>query len=87
VEALRAIGWTVDAPPAAMYLWLPVPAATSEWEFVGALLDDAGVVVTPGSAFGPGGAGYFRISLVAEPPVLRQAIAGVGEVCAARGWR
>ena len=87
VEALRAIGWTVDAPPAAMYVWLPVPAATTEWEFVGALLDDAGVVVTPGSAFGPGGEGYFRISLVAELAVLRQAIARIGEVCSARGWR
>jgi LL-diaminopimelate aminotransferase len=87
VEALRAIGWAVEAPPAAMYVWLPVPAATDEWTFVGALLDDAAVVVTPGSAFGPGGAGYFRISLVAEPAVLRQAIARMGEVCAARGWR
>jgi aspartate/methionine/tyrosine aminotransferase len=70
-----------------MYVWLRVPAATTEWEFVGALLDDAGVVVTPGSAFGPGGTGYFRISLVAEPPVLRQAIGRMGEVCTARGWR
>ena len=86
VHALREAGWSVDAPPAAMYVWLPVPAATTEWEFVGALLDDAGVVVTPGSAFGPGGTGYFRISLVAEPAVLRAAIARVGDVCRARGW-
>ena len=51
-----------------------------------ALLDDAAVVVTPGSAFGPGGTGWFRISLVAEPAVLTDAIGRMGAVCRARGW-
>lgn len=87
VEAARAAGWTVDAPRGAMYLWLPVPGGADEWAFVQALLDDAGVVVTPGSAFGPGGAGWFRISLVAEPATLSDAIGRAGAACAARGWR
>ena len=39
------------------------------------------------SAFGPGGAGYYRLSYVAEPPVLQAAIERIGDACAARGWR
>jgi aspartate/methionine/tyrosine aminotransferase len=58
-----------------------------DWTFVRAMLDDARVVVTPGSAFGPGGTGYYRVSLVAEPPVLEAAIERMGVACAARGWR
>ena len=86
VAAARSAGWHTTPPRGAMYLWLPVPAGVDEWTFVRALLDDASVVVTPGSAFGPGGAGYFRISLVAEPNVLTEAIARAGQLCRARGW-
>ena len=86
VAAARTAGWHTTPPRGAMYLWLPVPGGADEWTFIRALLDDAGVVVTPGSAFGPGGGGWFRISLVAEPPVLADAIARAGAVCRARGW-
>lgn len=86
VAAARQAGWPAQSPKAAMYVWLPVPGGVDEWTFIRAMLDDAGVVVTPGSAFGPGGAGYFRISLVAEPTVLSDAIAKMGMACAARGW-
>ena len=86
VAAARSAGWHTTPPRGAMYLWLPVPAGVDEWTFVRALLDDASVVVTPGSAFGPGGAGYFRISLVAEPNVLTEAIGRAGQLCRARGW-
>jgi len=51
------------------------------------MLEDARVVVTPGSAFGPGGAGYFRLSYVAEPQVLESAMERIGGAVAARGWR
>jgi LL-diaminopimelate aminotransferase len=86
VAAARGAGWRVTPPRGAMYLWLPVPGGVDEWTFVRALLEDAGVVVTPGSAFGPGGTGWFRISLVAEPSVLADAIGRAGAACAARGW-
>ena len=86
VAAARTAGWHTTPPRGAMYLWLPVPGGAEEWTFIRALLDDAGVVVTPGSAFGPGGTGWFRISLVAEPPVLTDAIARAGAACRARGW-
>ena len=69
-----------------MYLWLPVPPGVDDWTFVRAMLDDAQVVVTPGSAFGPGGAGYYRMSLVAEARALEAAIARMSSACATRGW-
>ncbi len=72
--ALAAAGWQATAPRAAMYAWLPVPEGYDDWGWVRACLDDAGVVVTPGIAFGPGGAGYFRISLVQPAAVLAAAV-------------
>jgi LL-diaminopimelate aminotransferase len=86
-EALEAVGWHVPRARGAMYLWLPVPGGVDDWTFVRTVLDEAGVVLTPGSAFGPGGAGYFRVSLVAEPELLRTALTRVGAVCEANGWR
>lgn len=86
VRAARNVGWTTGAARGAMYLWLSVPEGVDDWTFVRAMLDDAQVVVTPGSAFGAGGAGYFRVSLVAEAVVLEQAIARMGEACVAHGW-
>ena len=41
-----------------------------------------GMVVTPGLAFGPGGAGYFRISFVQPADVLRDAVARLAQVAA-----
>ena len=71
--ALGAAGWDVTPPRAAMYAWLPVPPGFDDWAWVRACLD-AGVVVTPGVAFGAGGAGYFRLSYVAPPAVLTEAV-------------
>ena len=56
-----------------MYLWLPVPEGVDDWAWVKALIDHDGVVVTPGVAFGDGGRGYFRISLVRDEPTLAAA--------------
>src|SRR5512138_460813 len=84
---LRRMGRSAESPRGAMYLWHAVPNGVEDWTFVRAMLEDARVVVTPGSAFGPGGAGYYRLSYVAEPAVLEAAMARIGEACAARGWR
>jgi LL-diaminopimelate aminotransferase len=80
VDAFRAMGWTLEAPRATLYIWLPVPAGFSEWEWTHALMERAQVVVTPGIAFGPGGSGYFRVSLVADEAVLAPAIARIANV-------
>jgi len=73
IEGFRSLGWPVaESPRATMFVWLPVPARFTAAAWTEHLIDAADVVVTPGHAFGPGGEGFFRTSLVAEPPVLRE---------------
>lgn len=83
VAGFRSLGWEGTTPRATMFVWLPVPRGFTSQRWTEHLIDAAQVVVTPGNAFGPGGEGFFRVSLVAEPDVLRSAIerlraAGVG---------
>jgi LL-diaminopimelate aminotransferase len=80
--AFNAGGWAVEAPRATMYLWLDVPQGFDDWGWVDALIERAGVVVTPGMAFGDAGRGKFRISLVQESAKLVEAANGI--VAAAR---
>ena len=75
--AFRAAGWDVAVPDATMYLWLPVPEGVDDWDWVKALIDRDGVVVTPGVAFGDGGRGFFRISLVRDEATLAAAAAKI----------
>jgi LL-diaminopimelate aminotransferase len=74
VEGFSSLGWPAEPARATMFVWLPVPDGLTSQQWTQHLIDKAGVVVTPGNAFGPGGEGFFRVSLVAEPPVLREAI-------------
>ncbi len=74
VAGFQSLGWPSHAPQATMFVWLPIPEGWGAQEWTTHLIDSAGVVVTPGNAFGPGGERFFRVSLVAEIPVLRQAI-------------
>jgi LL-diaminopimelate aminotransferase len=87
VAAMTRLGRTADAARGAMYLWQAVPHGVDDWTFVRTMIEEAQVVVTPGSAFGPGGAGYYRLSFVAEPSVLEAAVERIVAVCSARGWR
>ena len=64
VASFQQAGWPVASPKGSMYLWLRVPATYSDWEWVDALMQGPGVVVTPGIAFGDAGRGHFRISFV-----------------------
>jgi LL-diaminopimelate aminotransferase len=82
VAAFRAQGWPVDTPSATMYLWLRVPAGYGDWEWVDALMQGPGVVVTPGIAFGDAGHGHFRVSFVQPPGVLAEAAALIATVAA-----
>jgi LL-diaminopimelate aminotransferase len=73
-EGFRSLGWPAREPsPGTMFAWLPVPVPFTSQDWSRHLIDVADVVVTPGNAFGPGGEGFFRVSLVAEPDVLRTA--------------
>jgi LL-diaminopimelate aminotransferase len=63
VEALRAMGLRVNQPKASLYVWAKVPSQFTAAEFAARLIDDIGVVVTPGNAFGPSGEGFIRLSI------------------------
>ena len=79
LAALAKIGWDISPPKATMFVWAPVPAGWSSREFAFALLEEAGVVVIPGNAFGIEGEGYVRIALVQESEVLEEAASRIGK--------
>jgi LL-diaminopimelate aminotransferase len=78
VTALRAAGFTVESPKAAMYLWVPLPARIASAGFARLALEELGVVVLPGSAFGPAGEGFFRIALTVGSERLQAAAERLG---------
>jgi len=61
-EGLAAAGFTVFGGMHAPYIWLRTHGGATSWEFFDRLLTETQVVGTPGSGFGPGGEGYFRLS-------------------------
>jgi LL-diaminopimelate aminotransferase len=77
MRAFHGAGWPAEPPPASMYLWLPVPEGVDDWEWVRTLIDEDGVVVTPGVAFGEGGRGWFRVSLVRDRDTLSRAASAI----------
>jgi LL-diaminopimelate aminotransferase len=73
LEAFRSLGWQGQPSHGTMFVWLPIPKGFAAQEWTKHLIDKAGVVVTPGNAFGPGGEGFFRVSLIAEQPDIDEA--------------
>jgi LL-diaminopimelate aminotransferase len=57
-----------------MYLWVKCPVGMNSTDFALQVLQETGVVVTPGNAFGVGGEGYVRISLIADCDRLGEAL-------------
>lgn len=73
-EHMTRIGWNMEKPQATMFVWTKIPDKFKDSEtFSRELLERAGVLVTPGSAFGPSGEGFVRLALVREEEVLIQA--------------
>ena len=82
VKAFRGAGFRCDVPRATMYLWLRLPDGVPSADFAERLLEDEGVVVMPGSAFGAGGEGFFRISFITAPERIAEAARRAGRVLA-----
>lgn len=91
VSGLRKLGWQVESPRASMFVWAKVsPEHLAQFggssnEFCLAMVDQADVAITPGSAFGPGGEGYVRMALVENEQRIRQALRQVGRVVGRSG--
>jgi LL-diaminopimelate aminotransferase len=72
VTGLRSLGFEVSAPKATFYVWMAVDNCMT---FATRLLDEAGIVVTPGIGFGSGGDGYVRFALTRPSERIREALA------------
>jgi alanine-synthesizing transaminase len=80
VTAMARAGWDIPSPPASMFAWAPVPEAFKEagsMLFTKLLVEEAGVAVSAGVAFGEYGEGYVRIGLVENEQRIRQAARNV----------
>jgi LL-diaminopimelate aminotransferase len=77
---LSRIGFSLEVPRAAFYLWVKTPEGQSSAGFASRLLEETGVVVTPGSGFGQYGEGYFRISLTVDEDRLSEALSRIETV-------
>jgi LL-diaminopimelate aminotransferase len=80
VQAFREAGFRCEPPKATMYLWIPLPDGLPSATFAERLMEDEGVIVLPGSGFGAGGEGFFRISFITSPARIAQAAERAGRV-------
>jgi LL-diaminopimelate aminotransferase len=74
VSALGAIGVDVTPPKGTIYVWAPVPEGHTSTSFAETVLEEAAVVVSPGSMYGPSGEGFFRISLTTPDDRIEEAV-------------
>jgi len=74
ITGLGQLGWDIPSSKATMYLWVPCSIGMTSTDFALSVLQKTGVVVTPGNAFGEGGEGYVRVSLIADIPRLGEAL-------------
>jgi LL-diaminopimelate aminotransferase len=74
VSALREIGVQVASPKGTIYVWAPVPESHTSTSFCELVLEEAAVVISPGSMYGPSGEGFFRIALTAPDERIEEAV-------------
>ncbi len=63
VSTLNKIGLKAVPPKASLYVWAKIPDGVTSGDFAAKMIEDIGVVVTPGAGYGPSGEGYIRLSL------------------------
>lgn len=73
-EGLYAAGLTVFGGTDSPYIWMKTPGEVGSWEFFDRLLDEANVVTTPGSGFGPSGEGYIRLTAFGGAEATKAAV-------------
>jgi LL-diaminopimelate aminotransferase len=74
VSALQDIGVDVASPKGTIYVWAPVPEGHTSASFAELALEEAAVVISPGSMYGPSGEGFFRISLTTPDERITEAV-------------
>ena len=73
-HSLAAMGYEVLGGENAPYIWVKTKNEMSSWDFFDKVLNEANVVGTPGSGFGPAGEGYFRFSAFADSESVLEAM-------------
>ena len=81
-QAFGEAGFACEAPQATMYLWCALPEGVPSKPFATKLMEEEGVIVLPGAAFGDGGEGFFRVSFITSPERIREAASRAGKVLA-----
>ena len=80
VEGLRAVGLECEKPKATFYVWVAAPRGLASAEFTAKLLDEAGVVTTPGNGFGNAGEGYVRFTVCVDKNRLKEVAERIRQV-------
>ena len=74
VSGLQAAGFECERPRATFYVWVSVPKGLTSTQLTAKLLDEAGVVTTPGNGFGAAGEGYIRLTLCVNKDRLKECV-------------
>jgi len=74
IKGLNELGWDYAAPAATFYLWVPLPDGIDSTDFASLLLEECGVIVTPGIGYGSAGEGFFRVALTLPDERLQEVI-------------
>ena len=80
VDGLRAAGFRCEKPRATFYVWVSVPDGLTSAQLTTALLDQAGVVSTPGNGFGAAGEGYIRFTVCVAKERLKEVVERIRRV-------
>ncbi|MFH1037751.1 MAG: LL-diaminopimelate aminotransferase [PVC group bacterium] len=80
VDGLNSLGWEVPRPKATFYVWCRTPAGYDSASFTALLLEEAGIVTTPGVGLGPSGEGYVRMALTRPVDELQKAVERLGKL-------
>jgi LL-diaminopimelate aminotransferase len=81
INGLRSLGWKIEPPRAAFYVWGKIPKGfTDSMECAKVFLDKSDIVVTPGIGFGEGGEGYVRMALTVERDRINEAVNRLGKI-------
>ncbi len=80
VSGLHAAGFECERPRATFYVWVSVPKGLTSTQLTAKLLDEAGVVTTPGNGFGAAGEGYIRLTLCVNKDRLKECVERIRQV-------
>jgi len=79
IDGLNSLGWQLEKPKATFYMWVPVPKGESSASFAEKLLEKCGILVVPGSGYGPSGEGYVRLAITLPKERIAEAIGRMKE--------